>query len=47
MASGTRGQEERVLVGEEGSEGRRRGGGCGAVTGRGEQENGMVENVGL
>ena len=31
---------------EEGSEGGRRGGGDGAATGRGEQDNGMVENVG-
>ena len=47
MASGTRGREEHVLVGEEGGEGGRRGGGGGAATGRGEQDNSMVENVGL
>ena len=47
MASVTRGWEEHVLVGEEGSKGERRWGGGGAATGRGEQDNCMVENVGL
>ena len=48
MASGIGGQGERVPVGEEGGEGGRRGGGGGAATRRGEeQDNGMVENVGL
>ena len=47
MASGTRGWEECVLVGEEGSEGGRRGVGGGAATRRGEQDDGMIENVGL
>ena len=48
MASRTRGQEERVPVGKEGGEGGRRRGGGGAATGRGEeQDDCVVENVGL